>query len=352
MPPFIKGAELARAFYDEVIAPILRGEAHSAAFIGDGSDVFGFDSERSTDHGWGPRLQVFVPAGRIDSVSGAVSQALPATFRGWPVRFGWDDVAVDHHVAVVAPGPWLASRLGVDPTNTLTHLDWLSMPHERLAEVTRGPVFRDDSGALTTVRSRLAWYPDQVWLYLLASQWRRISQEEAFVGRAAEAGDELGSRLVAARLVRDLMRLCFLIERRYPPYMKWFGSAFDELSLAAELRPVFERTLSASDYAAREAALVIAYRTIGERQNALGLMPPVDAEPRGYYGRPFVVSAATEFVAACMAAIDDPWLATRAPVGSVDQWVDSTDVLAHPARARAVAAALVADDVDQGWRGH
>jgi len=42
---------------------------------------------------------------------------------------------------------------------------------------------------------------------VLACQWRRISQEEPFVGRCDEVVDELGSAVVAARLVRDLMRL-------------------------------------------------------------------------------------------------------------------------------------------------
>jgi hypothetical protein len=38
---------------------------------------------------------------------------------------------------------------------------------------------------------------------------RRRERQLAFLGRTAEAGVELGSRLVAARLVRDVMRLAF-----------------------------------------------------------------------------------------------------------------------------------------------
>jgi hypothetical protein len=43
-----------------------------------------------------------------------------------------------------------------------------------------------------------------------------FSQEKAFVGRCGEIADELGSAVVAARLIRDLMRLCLLIGRHYP----------------------------------------------------------------------------------------------------------------------------------------
>jgi Domain of unknown function (DUF4037) len=349
MADFVPGRELAGAFYEEVVAPAVAKYEHAAALIGFGSDVFGFDSVRSTDHGWGPRFQLFVAADQIADASRDVTAALPDIFRGWPTRFGWDEVAVGHQIEIAEVGTWLTGRLGVDPTGGLTTTDWLSMPHQRLAEVTQGPVFHDDSGMLARVRSELAWYPNQVWLYVLASQWRRVAQEQAFVGRTAEAGDELGSRIVAARLVRDLMRLCFLLDRRYPPYSKWLGTAFGELAAAHALRPVMERALAAATYAEREAALVAAYRLLGEQQNVLAITPRVDPEPRPFYGRPYLVSPADDFVAACLSGIDDPGLTALAPVGSVDQFADSTDVLARPRAAFAVTRALLGDE-DQVWR--
>ncbi|WP_207922548.1 hypothetical protein [Micromonospora sp. KC606] len=91
---FMPGLQLCRAFYVEAVRPLLDeaypGLRYAAARLGPGSEVLGFDTERSVDHDWGPRLV------------------------------------------------------------------------------------------------------------------------EAFVGRAAEAGDEVGSRVVAARLVREVMRLCLL----------------------------------------------------------------------------------------------------------------------------------------------
>ena len=59
MPEFLPGRELARAFYEEVVAGLVGDIPHSAGFLGYGSDVLGYDTERSTDHGWGPRLQIF-----------------------------------------------------------------------------------------------------------------------------------------------------------------------------------------------------------------------------------------------------------------------------------------------------
>ncbi len=101
----------------------------------------------------------------------------------------------------------------------MTRFDWLATPSQRLAETVGGEVFHDNLG-LGAVRRQLAWCPDDVWRYLLASQWQRISQEEAFPGRCAEAGDGAGSALVAARQCRDIARLALSMARRHAPYSK------------------------------------------------------------------------------------------------------------------------------------
>ena len=51
------------------------------------------------------------------------------------------------------------------------------------SEATAGAVFEDSAGKLTEARRVLRWYPDDAWLYLLGCQWRRLSQEEPFLGR-------------------------------------------------------------------------------------------------------------------------------------------------------------------------
>ena len=57
MPAFVPGLTVARAFYEEVVAPLLVGTEHSAALLGTGSDVLGFDTERTSDVF--PRLRTF-----------------------------------------------------------------------------------------------------------------------------------------------------------------------------------------------------------------------------------------------------------------------------------------------------
>ena len=321
------GCDLARAFYEEVVAPIVGGTPHAAAFLGWGSDVLGYDSERSTDHGWGPRLQVFVGADDVARVAAEIEARLPDEFGGWPVRFGWDEVAPTHHVAVVTLADWLEEVLGFDATQGISAQQWLSTPQQLLLGVTAGAVFHDDLGELTAVREALAWYPDDVWLWLLACQWRRIDQEEPFVGRTAEAGDELGSRVLAARLVRDFMRLGFLLERRYAPYGKWLGTAFARLDVHAAIGDALRAALDARVYAEREAALVAAVEELARRQNALGRTEQVDATARLFHSRPYRVLGSGRFVDACLERVADPWLRSLPLIGAIDQWVDSTDVL-------------------------
>jgi hypothetical protein len=325
---FVPGLELARAYYEEVVSGIVGEVEHSAALLGWGSDVLGLDTERSTDHGWGPRLQVFVRGG-ADDLSTKVESELPSEFRGWPTRFGWDDHPLVVRVEVAALGDWFENWLGFDPRRGVDPIDWLVTPQQRLLEVTAGAVFHDGLDELKKLRRDLEWYPREIWLWLLACQWRRLDQEEPFVGRTAEVEDELGSRILATRLARDLMRLCFLLERRYVPYSKWLGTAFATLDAAADVKGPLEVALAATDFQNREDALVIALEAVARRHNELGLTDPVEPTVRLFHDRPFRVLASGRFVDACLAGVEDESLRSLPLVGSIDQISDSTDVLVH-----------------------
>jgi uncharacterized protein DUF4037 len=354
-PVFVPGLQLSRAFYTEAVQPHLADLPHSAARMGSGSEVLGFDTPRSADHEWGPRLEVFLSpadAGRIPELDRRLAERLPRTFHGWPTHFeivegdrvgrmSPTDGPVRHRVGISTVDGWLAG-LGVDPRAALRAHDWLALPTQTLAEVTGGAVFHDGLGELEPVRAALAWYPPDVWRYVLACQWQRIAQEEAFVGRAGEVGDELGSAVVAARLVRDLMRLALLLHRRYPPYSKWLGSAFAALPVAGALDPVLRRALAATAWRERERHLSAAYEALAAVQNDTGLAAPVDPTTRPYFGRPFQVLKADRVADALLAAVGDPAIAALPRVGAIDQHADNTDLLADTTRRRAVARAALA----------
>ncbi|HEY7268533.1 MAG TPA: DUF4037 domain-containing protein [Dehalococcoidia bacterium] len=332
---FIPGTELARRYWHDVVAPIvdelLPGVPRAAARIGAGSDVLGFDTERSTDHGWGPRVTVFfedsldLARDRRARLLESIDKRIPAVFLGYPTRFApSDDSAARHQVILTNVREWFTQALGFDPRGEITDADWLAAPAQLLLEATAGAVFEDGHGELTIARERLTWYPNDVWLYLLGCQWRRIDQEEPFAGRAAEVGDDLGSSVIAARLVRDVMRLCFLIERRYAPYTKWLGTAFNQLGSGPTLMPMLREALAAKTWHAREDALVPAYEHVARMFNALGVTEPQEAEVRYFYNRPFRVLDSGRFVEACMERTPLKRLGYK---GGIDQFADNTDVL-------------------------
>lgn len=342
---FTSGLTLCRAFYREAIAPILQAHlpslGHAAGLIGPGSEVLGFDTERSRDHHFGPRALLFLRDDDLplaSRLSECLADHLPRTFQGFSTNFTKPQAdgsrmpaptttgPVNHLIEIHSVRSYAWARLELDPGDLSSPRRWLTLPQQRLLEFTRGEIFRDDLGEITALREALSYFPHEVWLYLLASQWQKISQEEAFVGRTDEVGDTLGSKLVAARLVRELMRLCFLMERRYWPYTKWFVSAFAQLDIASALSPVFADALAADDFAAREAALSMAYEILALRHNTLGIAPPLEATVRPYFTRPFMVIAADRFARAIRATIADPELKRLPLFGAIDQFTDNTDV--------------------------
>jgi hypothetical protein len=345
-PQFVPGLDLARDFYAAAVRPLLHEEfprlEYAAALLGPGSDVAGFDTERSTDHDWGPRLLVYLADGEAErhaaSITAMLAARLPREFRGYPVKFPVTrepDPIARHRVEVAGLGGWLTGWLGFDPRAAVTLLDWLATPTQRLAELTTGEVFHDGPGELTRARENTAWYPDDVWRYVLACQWQRVDQEEPFPGRCAEAGDDLGSRIVTARLARDLMRLCLLMHRRYPPYSKWLGTAFARLPGGAGLAASLTAAISADGYQARERHLTEAMEAIAVRHNRLRLTPPLDTRTRRFYGRPYQVLGAARFAAALRESITGPQVSQLPRAGAVDQFIDSTDAAGDPSFLRA-----------------
>ena len=173
---------------------------------------------------------------------------------------------------------------------------------------------------------------------MLSCQWSRIAEEEAFPGRCAEAGDELGSAVVTARLARDLMRLWLLMHRRYPPYSKWLGRAFAQVPGGAGLGAPLAAALAATGWPARERQLGLAYRIAAEAHNRLGLTEPLNPGTRPYYSRPYQVLDAGRFAAALSGAITGPQAGQLPPAGAADQVIDCTPALGDLRYPRAVAS--------------
>jgi hypothetical protein len=344
MPGFVPGLTLSGFFYHEAVRPLLDarfpGLPHAAARLGLGSDVLGFDTPMSMDHGWGPKVTLFLREEDFTRFGGEIGRVmgdeLPFTVcGGFPTHL---DAAAGqmrltgtrptrHGVAITTVPRFFLEYLGLDLGDAMSPAVWLTMPAQRLRTVASGRVFHDEVG-VDEVRRTLAWYPHDIWLYLLAAQWRRLAQEEAFVGRTGDVGDDAGSRLITARLVHEMMQLAFLCEREFPPYAKWFGTAFSRLHSAPRLAPALDASLAATHWREREQRLGEAFVLCGEMHNALGVTGPVEPRMAQFHARPYSVPHADRFADALVAAITAPEVrALPSFVGAAWQFADSTDLL-------------------------
>ena len=347
---FIPGLRLGSMFFSEAARPIIESvipaDSYAAALIGYGSDVLGYDSQRSVDHNWGPRFQLFLSeethAARKAALDSALKKGLPGVFHGYAVGFSDPDPLdggtqvplpaesgpANHLVEITTIRDYFHRYLGMDVRDGIGLLDWLTFPEQRLLELTSGDVFHDPAGELTRLRKELSYYPVDIWLYKMACQWQKLFQQEAFVGRCAEVGDTVGMKIVAARLARDIMRLCFLMERRYAPYEKWLGSAFARLACSAEATPRIMGALEGREYRPIEQSLAGLYVMLGEMHNALGVTDPLDTSPRHFFHRPYTVIRADRFSNALLGAIGSRAVRDISiRIGAIDQFADSTDFI-------------------------
>lgn len=350
MQNFIPGLKLSELFYTEAAKPILEKlfpqVPHSAALIGWGSEVLGYDDAQSSDHHWGPRFLLFLSPAHYQeyesAINNALSDNLPHRFRGYATNFGDPDEIgvrlpkesqvgpVNHMIAIETIENFFGWYLGCNPFHSLTAADWLSFSEHKLLAVTSGQVFHDGLGELEEIRRKFQYYPRDVWLYQLAAQWIKIFEEREFVSRCGDVGDELGSMVIAARQVKNLMRLCCLIERKYAPYSKWFGTAFSKLQCGPELSPIFRDVLLSVTWKEREGHLARAYAVIARLHNALQITRPIPEAVANYFNRPYLVFEAPNLIPDIVANItDDEVKALKHLLGSVNQFVDSTNEVAR-----------------------
>lgn len=169
---FVPGLELCRRFYEEAVRPLLEAYfpalSYAAARIGPGSDVLGFDTEMSMDHDWGPQLQLFLrehDASLVPELDELFSSHLPHVFAGFPVHVAdesertsmhlTEEGPINHRVLVQTLREFVQARLAYDMDRPLEVLDWLTIPSQKLLELTAGAVYHDGIGTLTELRAHL-----------------------------------------------------------------------------------------------------------------------------------------------------------------------------------------------------
>jgi len=315
-----------------------------------GSDVLGFDTPQSMDQDWGCRLMLFLPEHQFnekDAINTMLSKHLPPKVCGFSTHNSSHDDGtsgraelnpgkeVKHLVTFHTIRGWAEGYLGYDSSiqrDDIPPRAWLAFPQQRLRTVSEGKIFHDDLGLVELQQTFKAYFPRKIWILMLAANWLRVSQEEPFVGRTGDVGDELGSQILAARQIHELMRLCFLMERQYWPYSKWFGTAFSKLKCSLHLNPIFRQALSAPSWKERESYLSQAYEFIAEMHQQLNLTENIQTKVSQFHSRPYLIIHAEDIVKKLEGLLKDEVDITEdmRKLGSIDQWAYCTDLHEKP----------------------
>lgn len=352
MQKFIKGMKLCEGFFNTCAKKIIEGNfpklKYSAGLIGYGSDVLGYDDAVSTDHMWGPRFYMFLSKKDIslkNEIFQALCSGLPYTYEGYSVNFtepNPNDNGVQNPklistgkvnplVFIQTFEDFLTEQLGTADLDNIKPYEWLSFSEHRLLSLVSGKFFTDGLNCAEII-SKIRFYPKDVKLYLIASNWEIIASEQAFVKRCGECGDEIGSKIICSRICERLMRLCFLYKETYAPYSKWFGTAFGRLDVDGKIKQAISGALSAESFLQREDNLAEAQALTAELHNASGLTEPVDYKIESYFGRDIKVIFAEKF----------SWAAAKELVGTAFENVPLLGALSQVG-----GVASIADDMDR-----
>jgi hypothetical protein len=223
------------------------------------------------------------------------SHELPLKYCGFPTNqfqgcWGMEEIEkgpVNHWIEIETVQSFFNRDVDWDCKNPPGLHEWLSFTEQGLCELTSGEIFHDGIGEITVARKWISYYPDEIWSFKMWCLWSAIAEEDAFVGRCNDLEDSIGERLITCRIVNKLMKLCFLLERRYYPYSKWFGTAFKKLDCGQRLLIVINRIMQANDFTERNDALCDLFQEVGKMHNRLGITKSIDTHIINYHERPY-----------------------------------------------------------------
>jgi Domain of unknown function (DUF4037) len=172
-----------------------------------------------------------------------------------------------------------------------------------------------------------------VWRLVVAVAWRHLAEDLPVLGRLATREDWLGARVLAGRVCEDLIRLGFLLQRRWAPWSKWLTTAFTALPGTAVLRADLEELLSCASWPAMRVAIAEAVDVLNHLQDAAGL-PTTRAPLQPFFDRPYdgITDSAMAVLLAAIADEEIQRLSIRSTLGPIDQWCCDEALLSDPIR--------------------
>ena len=234
----MKGLELSEKYFEECGRAVLAREFPglmpyiAVAFVGPGSDRYGFDDELSTDHDFEPGFCIFLPGEELVSrqeefrLERAYAK-LPKEFMGFS-RQRLSAVGGSRN-GVIRTAEFYRNAVGAED-GVLTVNAWLHIPDYALAEAVNGRVFMDNYGEFTRIRESIKNMPEDIRLKRLAGNLLIMAQSGQYnYTRCLKHGEYEAAALCCSEYVRAAMKVIFLLRKEYMPYYKWSFRALRQL---------------------------------------------------------------------------------------------------------------------------
>ncbi|NLB28703.1 MAG: DUF4037 domain-containing protein, partial [Clostridiales bacterium] len=250
----MRGLNLSREYFESTALPSLRENFPelsgriAAGLVGNGSECFGYDDEISRDHDWGVDFFIWLSDEDAEYIPKLEQWKIELFDKNPPVfrRFASDYGA---HVGILTSGGFYKSLIGSEE-GPAELLEWVRVPEENLAMAVNGEVFLDETGEFTRIRRRLLeFFPEPLRLKRISSSCMAIAQSGQYnFARSIKRGDTVTARNALVIWSNAVIRLVFLLNRRYRPYYKWQFRMMTELprlggELADELLQVASEAL-------------------------------------------------------------------------------------------------------------
>lgn len=243
----MKGLELSEQYYLTYGEPMLRRAfpdvfpVLAVGLFGSGSECYGFDDSVSQDHDFEPGFCILLPGEnvvdrRTEFQLERAYGKLPKEFQGYK-RSLMRPVGGARHGVFRTEEYYLKAVGAAD--GILTVSQWLKTPDYCFAEAVNGKLFYDGMGEVSSIRDRLACYPEDIRKKKLAGALLLMAQSGQYnYERCIDHGEPAAAQLAAVEFVKHTMQAAFLLNGVFQPYYKWAFRAMrnlPRLNLSAEM---------------------------------------------------------------------------------------------------------------------
>lgn len=250
----MSGLALSEAYYNEFGKPMIEREFAdykkyiAAGLVGEGSECFGFDDEKSESHDFGPGFCIWIP----EELELRIGRKLREEYEKLPKSYG-NHCRIETEegrgrVGVFSIGMFYRKYIGCQ-TIPSTNVEWLYAPETSYATATNGKIFEDNLGAFSKIRqSLLDFYPRDVLLKKLSARIAMMSQAGQYNYMRCMQRTEYGAAYLAcSEFIRNTTAVIYLLNRCYMPFYKWMFRGMDRLTVLPELKGKLEQLAALPD---------------------------------------------------------------------------------------------------------